>query len=153
MNRLPAIRQMTPYSCGPARVRALIQYWEGIDIPERELREALNTQKPEKSPNGNSGGTYPRDIIRFFRRRGYKVREKHGWTERSLKYYLLRKIPILVCLCDHYYLVSGMTETHIVFLDSDAHVMEIIEFMRQWHDKDMDGIPYGRYGIVVRKGR
>ena len=143
MKRLTPVRQLTSYSCGPARVRSLIQYWEDIDIPEKELRQHLNSHI--------NSGTYPQDIIRYFKTRGYKCRAVHGMTARSLKYYLTRKIPVLVALKDHYYLVSAITDTHIVFIDDQVHTMPIMEFMKSWVGRDMDGIPYGRYGIVVRK--
>lgn len=143
MRRLKTFKQRTPYSCGAARVRSLVLYWEKIEIPEAELRQELNTAK--------GVGTYGEDIIKFFRRRGYKVNEKHGMTMRSVKYWLVRKVPVLVAFQDHWWLVFNMDEAFVYLMENEIHAMEIVKFQRKWFDRDPDGIPYAHYGIIVRR--
>jgi hypothetical protein len=150
----PEVRQSTDYTCGPSSVQAILYYY-GISLGEDQLSELLKTD--------DNNGTQPKNIIQCCREMGLSAIDKQKMTINDIKYYLSRKIPILVVYqawgdnlsgwdSGHYSVIIGLVGDNIIFEDPSLigkGYIPIKEFMERWHDVDSTGKVYNRYGIMI----
>jgi HK97 family phage portal protein len=168
---LPDIRQQDDYSCGAAAAMAVGQYFGvGPDTLE-EWKAALSTTE-QKS-------TRPFAIVQYLTELGLVVTAGGDLTIEDLKACWRAGQPV-ICpiqeygipskqasfLYGHYVVVIGAALGHIFVADSSIdNVLEgqdsdqapgrsLIseeDWLRVWHDQDIDGKQYIRFGIAVGK--
>jgi len=127
---VPYHSQQKGYSCGPAALRMLFDFY-GPDVPEIEIRDVART---------SSYGTFTCDMIRAphfsnlstsvgkesslnytgysTRKLGYAAFERGGMTIDDLKSLIIAGYPIIVLTTWHFRVVVGYSSTQITFQDS-----------------------------------
>jgi len=156
----PSLRQSYNYSCGASVTQALMFYY-GKDFREKELINDLNTGRK---------GTTLKNLTKFFKGRGFKVKQGEGYTAEDIKGYIKRDIPVILVLQawpekeekdweeeysnGHYVVAVGYTDKGFLFSDPSSLYMTFLTYEKlekRWHDKDGDKkyehyvlIPYGK---------
>jgi predicted double-glycine peptidase len=151
----PDVRQNTNYDCGAVCVQAVLAYY-GIEYSEPRLQKDLKTSK--------KWGTTTRNIINFFKYKNFQV-ESGSFTEKQLKKFIKRKIPVLVliqawapCGTDyrhtnqygHYVVISGYNDSGFIIEDPAIFGRGIITYSgmkKRWHADD--GGLLQNFGIAV----
>lgn len=154
---VPIVRQATTYSCGPAALLALLQYWGKYDGNESSLYASLNTDPKQ--------GTHPNDMTRVAGEFGLTARVQQKTTLAELRAALGRGETVLVDYQawpdeppktpwtdvwedGHYSIVVGMDRHYLYFMDPSMGVsytyLPIEEFVERWHDYE------DRTGVVNR---
>lgn len=156
----PDVRQSRNYTCGVSSLQAILYYY-GVSFREDEL-ETLLKADPQT-------GTHSDNIISVCREFGLKAIEKHQMTIDDLRFYLGRKIPVVVSFqawqdhkykrsykniwdSGHYAVIIGIIGDLIIIEDPSLIGRGIIttdEFLHRWHDKDEKGNRYINYGIAI----
>ena len=152
----PTLRQAFTYDCGSAAVQMVLQYY-GINEREKDIMDNLHTKK---------SGTDPNMIIKYFNKKGFKVKDGI-LTIKDLKEYVDKGTPVIIPLQaypdketnnweeeysnGHYVTVIGYTDDRIIFSDP-ASINETYlnndDFMKRWHDMDNGKEKLINYGIV-----
>jgi predicted double-glycine peptidase len=153
----PTLRQVSTYDCGASALQMILQYY-GIDEREEKIMESIHTNTKE--------GTKTEDIIKYLKRKGFKVSDG-VLTINELKKYIDKKIPVIVVLQawvdkktpnwekgytnGHYAIVIGYTDNSIIFSDPSSineTYLSYDEFLKRWHDEGEDKERLINYGIV-----
>jgi ABC-type bacteriocin/lantibiotic exporter with double-glycine peptidase domain len=142
----PKLKQLKSNYCGVSATQFVLAYYEGILLNDFELAKKLKTKRH---------GTEPKEISKFFERRGYKVIYKE-MIPSELKSFLKRKIPVILLLTawggGHYVvaLEYSSKKNEIYFEDSiiDLHkgFMTIDELKDKWYTEDSKSIGIAIYG-------
>jgi len=156
----PYLRQSYTYSCGASVVQSMLFYY-GDDEREKELMYDLGTDKK---------GTWIKNIVKFFRNRGFKVEHGEGYSSKDIKKFIDKKTPVIVALQawpkkqkknweegyseGHYVTAVGYTDKGIIFSDPSsiyATFLAYDDLDKRWHDIEEDKkiehyalIPYGK---------
>ena len=146
-----AYRQGAPYSCGPAALKIVLEFW-GTSLSEKELmRRAKTTSK---------NGTDPKNLVLAAKALGYKVIWKQNWTADKVKKIILGG-QLVICNFQfapkygegHYAVIIGFTKSGEFILadpafDEGFRKIKINKFMKQWYELEDDT---RREGIVIFK--
>lgn len=156
----PSLRQSRVYSCGAAVVQAMLMYY-GDDKRENELVEDLNT---------NRKGTWIKNIVKFFKNRGFKIKHGEEYSIDDIKKFIDKKIPVIIALQawpekekknwekgysnGHYVTVIGYTDRGMIFSDPSSIYRTFLTYKdlnKRWHDIEEDKkvehyaiIPHGK---------
>ena len=144
---LPTGRQAFDFDCGAKSLQIVMAYF-GLDVSEGELLEELKC---------SSEGCSIKNMIRFARMKGFRVIARCGVTLNRVKYYLDKRIPVIVLLQawaeipmtleqwendfddGHYVIVVGYNDSIVVFEDPASFRKTWLteeEFLIRWHDAD-----------------
>lgn len=158
---MDSVRQETEYTCGPAALKAVEDYYEGEDIPEEEIAEEAGTTE--------RAGTDPDSMVEAAEEMGYTVEMVEDMTTDQLKNLLDEGIPVICGIqawgdpedyddeelpSGHYVVAIGYDDDNIYFEDPGMDGRGYIptaEFVRRWHDKAYKGRRYDHLGIVLYK--
>src|SRR3990167_11125340 len=155
---LPAVHQSSNYDCGAASLRSIASYFGFGPETEQQFIKAVKATK--------DNGTEPKNLIRAAKSFGLKVLAKENMSIQELIAMLDKGKPVI---CDiqawgepkeyktknsgHYVVAIGYDDKHIYFEDPSMKVtrgkLTYDDFIRRWHDKDINGKPFKRLGIVV----
>lgn len=147
---LPAVRQQTASTCGPASLRSVLLHFGERVKSERELARSLGTTR---------AGTSPGALVRTARRRGLGAERAEQLSIQDLAAALARgEVPIVDYQAwpseaqrerggdwrdrsesGHYAAVQAVGPTHVSLMDPSTRggTSEIAhgEFLRRWHDR------------------
>ena len=131
MIKLKPFRE-TPGLCGPASLKMVLEYY-GVLVSEARLAQIAGTTKEK--------GTLKEDLIRAAKHFGFQVFSKDRSTLSDLRYFIKRKIPVIVnwFLDDegHYSVVVDIDRKKVVLMDphlGGLRTMPIEKFLRVWFD-------------------
>ena len=137
MIKIPIIQQNKDYNCGEAVVQALLLYY-GSNIKNFRFASEVD-------------GTNPRVIEHQLRLQGFNVVSGNfGWE--LLKYYIKKKLAVIVCSDGHWKIVCGIENRSVIFMDPLYDVYQkisIIKFKDSWLDYDSMAVKYRSWGIVA----
>lgn len=166
---VPIVRQETEYSCGPASLSAVMQYWGAWDGGERELYGPLGTTEKD--------GTEPGKLAEVARDHGLDARVREDLTLDDLEsavragetaivdYQAWRTEPATMTWRQtwedgHYSVVIGLDGDNVYFMDPSAGLgygwIPRAEFLERWHDyEDPAGRPrrFYQHMAVLVKGK
>ncbi len=170
---LPDIRQEDHFSCGAAAAMAVGRYFGVGPATLPEWKKALGTDVEES--------TRPGAIVRYLRSLGLSVRVRHHMTIADLAQAVAEGSPVICPVQDygrelpkeadfdygHYLAVCGIIPDQYVAVQDSSEdnvtrgsgtiaapgkvLIHQADWLRDWHDQDIDGVKYVRYGIVVGK--
>jgi predicted double-glycine peptidase len=148
MNRLPLVRQATPYTCGVASLQSILFYY-GDEWREDNLAKELKSD-PDQGTNVN-------EIVRLARARGLAVETRENMSVEELKRLVADGHPVMVALQawgdrpetyaedwedGHYSIVVGYDRGNLYFMDPSTlgnyAFIPIAEFVSRWHDYYLD---------------
>ena len=159
MLKVPHIRQLRDWSCGPACVSMVLRY-HGITESEVSLIEALGSTE--------SDGTSPNAIADYFDSAGYDVH--YASSLRSLRRMTEIGCPVIVAYQDwahkpsrtdyatswdngHYAVVVAADSDSVTLCDpsSRRHRRRIpsADFVKRWRDITNEGRIYRQWGCAV----
>lgn len=134
--RAPIVRQTSGHTCGEAVVECVLRHY---NMPVGRLAMASEID-----------GTSPRTIEHRLRRAGFGV-ISGNFNWRSLRHFVGRKLPIIVCREGHWLVIVAIERRSVVLMDPlrDDYVTEsMIAFKRRWHDFDSMATEYRCWAIV-----
>jgi predicted double-glycine peptidase len=129
---VPYFEQETLFSCGPAALKMMLLFY-GVEKTEEELSERLHTNKEK--------GTLHKDMIRVAQEEGFYVFENIESSMVEIGGLLKLHIPVIVHFFEpsendnHYAIIIGVDETHLVFNDpwnGEKMTLEIGDFFKRW---------------------
>jgi len=148
LNRVPIVRQATPWTCGAAVMQSILAYY-GEDWHEAALAEELKSD-PDL-------GTDYRQMERFARAHGLTVAVAEHMTVADIRRGVQAGLPVVVAFQawgdrpegyaqgwddGHYAIVVGIDDTRIYFMDPSTignyAFIEIPTFEARWHDFYLD---------------
>jgi len=156
----PDIRQDDDSSCGPAVVRSVLNFF-GEDEDHQILKKHLKCT--------DDWGTDPIDIVKYFKKRGFKVKDYELTIEQVIDF-VNKKKPVILCIQawahpkanykkswdhGHYVVVIGYNKKEKKILFHDPSVvdqrayLDFKDLLDRWHDVDRKGIKYNNFGIAV----
>jgi len=131
MIKLNPFRQ-TPGLCGPASLKMVFDYY-GVQVSEAEISKITGASKEKGVPKEG--------LIKAAKHFGFQVFSKEKSTLSDLKYFIKRKIPVIVDWFfedeGHYSVVVDIDKNNIVFRDpsfKSLRKMPIEKFLRVWFD-------------------
>jgi len=156
---LSKISQKTDYSCGPASLLAVVQYFRpGTDLGEDELIEIANTCSKH--------GTSPHNLVKAGNKLGLKMKSQRMTIDDVKKCLDNGRLVILNFQAwypnnnyskydsGHYAIAIGYDNKGIVFedpaLNSHKGYLTFKELDRRWHGGTGDN-KVDHYGIIVNK--
>lgn len=127
----PYRRQIKSF-CGPASLKMVLDY-HGVSVPEKEIAIlACATREAGASPEG---------LVKAAEHFGFEAFSKENSTLDDLRYYLNKKIPVIVDWFwendGHYGVVIGMDKKNIIFRDPSLwriKKMPLEMFLEVWFD-------------------
>ena len=157
---VPARRQETKFSCGPAALRAVLAALK-IRVSEENLREKLKTTEKD--------GTTPESIQGFAESLGLGALVREPMSIADLKKATDLGYPVIVLFQawqdgkkrswaedwddGHYAVVTSVHDGHVYLTDPalsrGTGYVPISEFEERWHDKNKHR-RYHQWGLVVR---
>ena len=159
---MPKIRQQTNFSCGPAALRGISNYFQvGTDKEDDYIKLCKATEK-----NGASPDNIGKAAIKL----GLKVKIKEKMTLRELVNYLKKGVPVICSMqawgsggeayrndqSGHYIIAIGFDSDKIYFEDPsidhpDRGYLSYVEFDNRWHDVEVGGKHIIHLGIALWK--
>lgn len=132
MIKLKPFRQ-TPGLCGPASLKMVFDYY-GVSISEDEIAKVAGASKEK--------GTSKAGLIKAAKHFGFKVFSKELSSFNDLRYFLKRKIPVIVDWFSedegHYSVVVDIDKKNIVLMDPSLkggkRKFSTEKFLRVWFD-------------------
>jgi len=131
MIKLKAFLQ-TPGLCGPASLKMVFDYY-GVSVSERKIAKVAGATREK--------GTTKEGLIKAAKHFGFKVFLKENSTFYDLRYFVKKKIPVIVdwFLEDegHYSVVVGLNRKNITLMDPTLKRERKIsteKFLRIWFD-------------------
>lgn len=159
--RCPSYRQTTAYTCGPAAVMALLNYYRKLS--SNEMNKKTEMQIAHEMQAGERG-TSPSQVEAWLSSHGFSVSSGVCVTSRMIKRNIDRGVPTIVSYNKHWLLAKGYKNStqgshdEIYFADSSCgttvlsaeivDTMWSIGAMRQPHC----GIHSGYYIIATPRG-
>ena len=148
---VPFHKQQTDYTCGPASLRMVLEYF-GRSVTEEELSPLLGTNDVMGTERDRMS-----EIIKTHELVPY---ERTDATLDDVKHLLSHAMPVIVRFLeqeqnsDHYGVVTGLNDTHITINDpwSGANVIhEIGIFLMRWPCTYKNGQTCWMLGVGDRK--
>lgn len=160
--RLPLHTQETSYSCGPASLLPVLQYWTQYSGKEKDLYYPLKTDK--------KAGTDPRNIVKYLETLPLKVSMREHTDLSTLRSAVERGTTVIVDYQawredtqvpwkdrwedGHYSVVIGMDVEYLYFMDPSTDgnyaYIPIPEFLERWHDfEKTDGVLWKNYELAI----
>lgn len=137
MIRVPIVQQSQDHNCGEAVVESILKHYQ-VKISRFKFSSEVD-------------GTAPRTIEHQLRINGfYVIAGNFGWT--LLKYYIRKKIPVIVCKNGHWLIVCGIQDRSVLLMDpefDDYQKQSIRKFKEEWNDFDSMATSYKCWGIVA----
>jgi len=137
MRIVPIINQHNNYSCGEACVESILKYY-GENVKDLKFASAED-------------GAAPRQIEYQLRSRDFNVLSGNmDWL--TVRYWLRRKVPIIVCYEGHWVILIKTYNRSILIMDPaliDYQTMSIVKFRKLWFDYDTMGTSYKNWGIIA----
>ncbi|HQU08287.1 MAG TPA: cysteine peptidase family C39 domain-containing protein [Candidatus Paceibacterota bacterium] len=133
---VPYRRQQTKYSCGPAALQMVLEYF-GSTCQQRVLAKQMRAQPVI--------GTSTAHMVRAAARRGFCCYVNDRSSLDDIRYFLTKKLPPIVRFVepttedDHYAVVSGINNRSIILNDpwnGENFRITHKEFIRRWHSED-----------------
>jgi len=131
MIKLKPFRQ-TPGLCGPASLKMVFDYY-GVSVSEAEISKIAGATKEK--------GTSIAGLIKAAKHFGFKVFSKERSTISDLKYFIKRKILVIVDWFfedeGHYSVVIDINKKNIVLMDPTLEGIRKFsaeKFLRVWFD-------------------
>jgi len=157
---VPDVRQRTNFSCGAACVQAICAYW-GTG-PDNEWDYIKHLKSDDR------GGTLPKYIIQYLKKKKIQVEAKENMTLDDLKANMDKGRPVICAIQawgnskvynknsnGHYVVVIGYDDRHIFIEDPSINLCRGYiankQFLNRWHDVDALGNLYTHYGIAAWK--
>lgn len=170
---VPDVRQPNHYSCGAAAAMCVGRYF-GVGPESYEEWEAALGTTVEQS-------THPMRIVKYLTELGLSVVAAHNMTLDDLAAYWRRGMPVICPVQDylanlppaaefdygHYLTVIGCGLGHVFCQDSSEDntilpqygssadpgrvMIAFDKWLKTWHDQDIDGVKYTRFGIAVAR--
>jgi predicted double-glycine peptidase len=157
---VPARRQETKYSCGPAALRAVLAAF-GVRISEDALIERLKTSKKD--------GTTPESMHQQAESLGLGTLVREPMSLKDLKKATDAGYPVIVLFQawqegkkrdwagdwddGHYAVVTSVQGDHVFLSDPSMSkgtgYIPASEFEERWHDEN-ENRRYHRWGLVIR---
>lgn len=158
---IPSIIQSTNYSCGPACATVILKYYG------YKAREKIMIKRLEADPDE---GVSPENLVKYFRDRRFKIKQKHDMTIEDLEKLLDKGFPVIVAYQDwsykpsetnyhktwdngHYAVVMGYDKNKIYLSDPSSKKkkkgLKKEDFYGRWRDISSDGKIYHRWGVSV----
>jgi predicted double-glycine peptidase len=147
---VPAVRQATDYSCGPAALLAVLRYWRAFGGGERDLYAPLHTSVKD--------GTEPWALEAYARERGLTAQYRVGATVDELRRALAAGQTVILDLQawrdddrawstdwddGHYVVLIAMDARRLYVMDPSADSgyawLELDDFVTRWHDYVKEG--------------
>lgn len=160
MLAVPHHRQRTVYTCGPACLRMVLDYFDQPDT-EADIAESVGCNSED--------GTPPPNMARFLRKRGFVARSRAGLTLADIKADIKRGLPCIIAYQawsgpgvdlsttdehGHYALIVGVGRDRVTLCDPSAKTKRLHiptqEFLARWHDRCGRGVSYYRWALTVR---
>jgi hypothetical protein len=171
---VPDIVQPDHYSCGAAAAMCVGRYWGVGPKTLGEWKKALGTDVEES--------TRPDAIAEYLKELGLDVEARSGMTIHDLRLCWRDGLPVICCLQDygpslpkkaafaygHFLTVIGVDMGYVFGQDSSEDnvirgsgsivapgrvMIRARDFLKNWHDKDINGKKYMRYGIAAGRMR
>ena len=131
MIKLKPFRQR-PGLCGPASLKMVFDYY-GVLVSKDEIAKIAGATKEK--------GTSKEGLIKAAKHFGFRVFSKEKSTLSNLKYFIKRKIPVIVDWFfedeGHYSVVIDINKKNIVLMDptlKGKREMPLEKFLRVWFD-------------------
>lgn len=132
MIKLKPFRQM-PGLCGPASLKMVFDYY-GVSVSENKIAKVAGATKEK--------GTSKAGLIKAAKHFGFQVFSKELSSLNDLRYFLKRKIPVIVDWFfedeGHYSVVVDIDKKNIVLMDPSLKKgkkkMSLEKFFRVWFD-------------------
>lgn len=158
------VRQSKPYSCGRASA-AIVLRLLGHEVREKDVSLPAD---PEE-------GCSPDSIVKFFKKRGFRLRHKIDGRGpdliSSLEWHVNRNLPVIVAYQDwadvpsnvnyhktfdngHYSVLVGYDDSRFWFIDPSSvrkkRSLEKNDFIGRWKDMTSDAKLYHNWGLAVQ---
>ena len=131
LNLKPYRRQIKSF-CGPASLKIVLDYY-GVSVTEKEIAEVAGATI--------EAGVSPEGLVKAAKHFGFNAFLKEGSTLYDLRYYLDKKIPVIVDWFwendGHYGVVADIDEENITLRDSSfwkIRKMSLEIFLGVWFD-------------------
>ncbi len=131
MLKLKPFRQ-TPSLCGPASLKMVFDYY-GVSVSEAEIAKIAGASREK--------GTSIEGLVKAAKHFGFRVFLKEGATLDDLKYFVKRRIPVIVDWFSedegHYSVVVGIDSKNIILMDPELkgkRKIPLEKFFRIWFD-------------------
>ena len=139
-----AYKQKNDWTCGPAVVRIILDYY-GIEATVAELVKQLRTTR---------SGTTHKQILRLFRKKGLKFIAKENASISNLKKYTKNHWVIVAYRIPfqgdyHYSIVKNINSKKIIFHDTwfgSNHGYTLKNFHKNWRDDESS-----RWMLAIKK--
>ena len=156
---VPAVRQKTPWTCGPASLLAVCKAY-GINTTEEAIRDLAGTTE--------EGGTNPEQMAAAARALGLIAEPMEPMNFNHLVTCMDRGYPVIACIqawgtpkemerdqAGHWVVFTGLDGDKISLMDpavDDGKCLrlETKSLMENWHDKDANGVPYDHFGLIIK---
>lgn len=153
-------RQQRCYTCGPACLRMVLDYFGKPDT-EADISDAVGCT-PE-------AGTSPANMARYLRKRGFVARSRSMRNLADIKADIKRGRPSIIAYQawsgsgvelaasndhGHYSIITAVTADRVTLCDPSAKTKRIHldheTFLARWHDRCAKGCHYERWALSVR---
>lgn len=154
---VPAVEQNRPWTCGPAALVAVLSRYDRT-VDEADVSRTLGTTE--------EAGTSPEQMEAGARSLGLDVEALHGMTTPQLERAIIMGQPVIACVqmhgdaaamadeeAGHWIIFTGRHRGTLDCMDpATGETAEIAkaDLPRVWRDRDAEGMPFRRYGLVVR---
>jgi predicted double-glycine peptidase len=156
---VPAVRQKTPWTCGPASLLSVCKAY-GINTTEEAIRDLAGTTE--------EGGTNPEQMAAAARALGLIAEPMEPMDFDHLMSCMDRGYPVIACIqawgtqkemerdqAGHWVVFTGIDGDKISLMDpavDDGKCLQLETFsiMKNWHDKDANGVPYDHFGLIIK---
>lgn len=155
------VPQSTNYSCGAACAVSILRFY-GYKAKEKSLIKRLKAD-PED-------GIEPKTLVKFFRDKKFKIKQKHDMSIKDLENFLDKGMPIICAYQDwshkpsetnyhkswdhgHYAVVIGYDDSKIWLADPSSLKKKKgllkEDFYGRWRDITSNGKIYHKWGLCV----
>lgn len=144
---IPFIKQKLIYTCGPTAMQMILKYF-GKSVTDTTLCAMSGTNERH--------GTNRQNIVSAFKVLGFNVHAHHSSSVDELKFYLDKKVPVLVNYrhfvdnVGHYSVVVGFEKGNIVMHDPYGEpflVASVKQFDESWYG--LHSKQYTRWMVAV----
>lgn len=155
---VPDVRQRDDWDCGTGALQSALKAM-GVDVPYAELRQTLGTDKQD--------GTRPAEIVRVARGLGLVAERFYDDAEMTRLRDHLAQGHLVLCPVQtrgtpggrdasregHWVVVTAMDEDSVSVQDpiTGPEEVPLARWLRDWHDRDADGIEHVRLGIALSR--
>ena len=165
--QLPIVRQANDYSCGPAALLSVLNYWQAYEGTEASLYRLLQTTKKD--------GTEPTKLVAVAKKFGLEAEMRDRLEVKDLREALDRGDTVILSLQawrdevqkplpwkdtwdeGHYVVLIAMDSNYIYVMDPSGPMtyvyVPVEEFIERWHDfEDRHGYvwKYQHLGVIIR---